>query len=359
VRGVLGGEDQCFQSREHGDEVLGPRFNEMCRPGGAGGDDFFPALLSRHPLIPHQDLDRRIGVIPALLRDADRPAVAVNLQRGRFRTRRGERREHLREPVVAKVEVDEEVIGRTHLDHLPLAPRNQHVAVGNGNAAKRFHPPRRTKKPGHGVQDINPGIERRADRFTVEHGRVAFVIEPRGGTHIGHLTHGERRAAEPAAVQALLQPAEAVRRHDRRRAEERQPARSGQIDGIPRLGHGRGKRFLGKDMLARVQSRDIDLVVKRGRRQVENRGDVGSGQQVGQRGHDPRPGQPPRFQIGRQQLGAHGIRIEDGDGRRPVRAEREPGCVRAQGDVAAANDAKSDLITSHHDPPLPRSAAAQ
>ena len=86
----------------------------------------------------------------------------------------------------------------------PSRPGISTLRRGDGDAAEGFHPPRRTEEAGDGMQDVDPGVERRPDRFAVENRRVAFVLAPGRGTHVGHLPDSQRRTAKPAGVELPL-----------------------------------------------------------------------------------------------------------------------------------------------------------
>src|SRR5215217_268080 len=209
VRGVLGGEDRGLRAFQDRDELL--------------------------------------------RRQADCSHLAVDLQRGSLRTWGGEGGEDLREAVIAEVEVDEEMVWGRDVNHLTCAAGDQHITTGDGDATEGFDAPRGAEESGDGMEDVDPRIERRPDRGTIEDRRVTFVFTPGRRTHVCHLPDRQRRATEPARVELRFQPAEAVGRHHRRCAEQRQTLLACQIGRRPRIGHGAGQRLLRKNMLSGLE----------------------------------------------------------------------------------------------------------
>ena len=94
--------------------------------------------------------------------------------------------------------MDEEVVRRRDVDRLSFTAWDQHVSARDGDSTEGFDAPRRTEEPGDGVEDVDPGVERRPHRGAVEDRRVTLVLAPRRGTHVRHLPNRQRRAAQPA-----------------------------------------------------------------------------------------------------------------------------------------------------------------
>src|SRR5215217_5069974 len=253
VRGVLGGEDRGLRAFQDRDEMLRPGLDQVRYAGRVGRSDLRPALLTTRALIPLPDVDLPIRFVPLLQRQADCSHLAVDLQRGSLRTWGGEGGEDLREAVIAEVEVDEEMVWGRDVKHLTCAAGDQHITTGDGDATEGFDAPRGAEESGDGMGDVDPRIERRPDRGTIEDRRVTFVFTPGRRTHVCHLPDRQRRATEPARVELRFQPAEAVGRHHRRCAEQRQTLLACQIGRRPRIGHGAGQRLLRKNMLSGLE----------------------------------------------------------------------------------------------------------
>ena len=93
---------------------------------GARGTGWFglrPPLIGdgAGTLVALPDIDGSIGVVPALLGNADGASLTVQLEGRRLGTRDGKGGEDLPEAVIAEVEMDENLVGRLDLDDLALA----------------------------------------------------------------------------------------------------------------------------------------------------------------------------------------------------------------------------------------------